>query len=71
MSLIIKPFTGSDMISNKILKMILSYILNVRTSCINYSKRQVEFQQILKISKLFPIYKVQKSDRSTLTIGAQ
>ena len=64
MSLASKPSTGPDMISNKILKKILPYILNALTSCINYSIREAEFPQILKTSKLTPIYKALKTDRS-------
>ena len=43
MSLASKPSTGPDMISNKILKKILPYILNALTSCINYSIREQNF----------------------------
>ena len=64
MCLASKPSTGPDMISNKILKKILPYILNALTSCINYCIREAEFPQILKTSKLSPIYKVLKTDRS-------
>ena len=63
MSLSSKSSTGPDKISNKVLKMILPHIITDLTSCINKSLQESKFPQILKVSKITPIFK-QKQDRT-------
>ena len=56
-----KLSTGPNGISNKTLKEILPLILKHFTTCINKSFTEMIFPEILKISKITPLYK--KDDR--------
>ena len=62
MSLTSKSSLGPDGISNKILKKIIPSIIKDLTTCINKSFQEGLFPQVLKVSKITPIFK--SGDRS-------